>query len=172
MIVVRRWWRRRRAAKHEPWCPVSFAFIPTWAVNPSTTAVADRVKVLHPPQQCAGCPADVWWYAADQMAKRGNLYCSPACLFRAGHAEPIRPRRTPAQHVPSPVTCPRPDKLAFLTREDAEDRFTALLLTEPAFEVYQCPGCLLWHGGRDDGRVDDGQRIGTIARFGKLRRSA
>ena len=46
----------------------------------------------------------------------------------------------------SAVQCPRPDKEAFSSPEEARARYTAILHTDPKFGIYQCV-CGKWHGG-------------------------
>ena len=49
--------------------------------------------------------------------------------------------------------CPRPDKLAFDTEEEAADRHKALLLTDLTMSVYQCR-CRKWHAGRREENIE------------------
>lgn len=49
--------------------------------------------------------------------------------------------------------CPRPDKLAFDTEEEAADRYKSLLLSDLTMSVYLCR-CRKWHAGRREENVE------------------
>lgn len=54
--------------------------------------------------------------------------------------------------------CPRPDKLAFDTEEEAADRYKSLLLTDQTMRVYRC-ACRRWHAGRHEDNVEKNTTI-------------
>lgn len=168
-----RYLRRLQAARvaafrHAPHCPRAPVYIPLWAVAPASTSPAARVMVHHPSEPCRVCGTAVLYSTRANRPKKYfdgrplHVYCS-AEHKAAAAAPPPAPRKPPPP--PTPGHCPRPDKRAFDTEEEARTYFHTLLAADGQLDVYQCR-CWKWHAGHG---IDDALRIAAIARITTLK---